>query len=243
MSGWQARVGCGVLFVAVGGIWLGLAGGAAQRDGGAAARTPAPETLLPEGSVLYLGWDGQEAHQEAWEQTAAYEALYKSGLIPTLSRAAQSLIHQAGERAGGGGGEAKLLIELYEHLTSHGLSLGVALVGDAGPPQPVGVLVVHKAAKHEPALSAFLKKNAGDELELHEQTVRGRKVTSAPLPGAPGFEFGWWTEGEHLVVAAGVSAVNVAIDTAAGQNGRGNITKHRLWPKYRGGKAGFDVTT
>ena len=41
------------------------------------AQTPepvGPETLLPERSVLYVGIDGGAEHEEAWQETAAYEA-------------------------------------------------------------------------------------------------------------------------------------------------------------------------
>ena len=231
MSGWKTRASWGLLVVAVAGICLGLSQGAAQE-----AATPAPQTLLPQDAVLYVNWAGHAGHQEAWEQTAAYEALYKSGLMPALSRAAKALVKT-------GGPEAELFSRVTDHVIAHGLSLAVSLSADAGPPQPVGVLVLHQAAEHEPELAKLLRENAGDELELDTQTIGGRAVNRAPLPDAPGFEFGWWTEGKHLVVVLGVAAVDVAIETAEGQNGRGNITKHRLWAKYRGAEADFAVTS
>jgi hypothetical protein len=232
MSARKSRIGWGLLIVAVGGICLGLSRSSAQQE----AATPAPEKLLPQDAVLYIGWDGHAHHQEAWEQTAAYESLYKSGLVPALSKAAKALIGQAGRP------EAELISKVYDHLVAHGLSLAVSLTAEAGPPQPVAVLVIHQAAELEPALAKLLKENAGDDLQIETETIRGRQVNRAPLPDAPGFEFGWWTEGRHLVIVAGVAAVEATIDTAEGQNGRGNITKNRLWSKYRG-EADFAVTS
>ncbi len=44
------------------------------------------ETLLPADSVLYVSWVGTEHQQEAWENTAAFEALEKSGLVAGLTK-------------------------------------------------------------------------------------------------------------------------------------------------------------
>ncbi|OYW22562.1 MAG: hypothetical protein B7Z55_04500, partial [Planctomycetales bacterium 12-60-4] len=46
----------------------------------------AAESLLPATTVAYLRHEGTATHQEAWEQTAAYEALVTSGLAQSLDQ-------------------------------------------------------------------------------------------------------------------------------------------------------------
>ena len=97
----------------------------------------------------------------------------------------------------------------------NGVSLAVALPAMQGPPLPYGVVVLPGAAEMEPEISGFIRKASAGDLEFREAEVEQRAVVSATLPDNPMVEFGWWTEGDHLVVAVGVDAINQAISVAS----------------------------
>lgn len=74
MSPQQARISWG-MFAGVLGIVLTLTMADAQnRD------RQSVEELLPANTVVFIGHDGAEKHKGAWEKTAAYEAMYESGM-------------------------------------------------------------------------------------------------------------------------------------------------------------------
>ena len=77
----QKQWSVGFLVVAVIGLSVGWA--VAQRDN---AKPVAPEALLPGNAAIYVGYDGALQHAEAWQRTAAYEALYKSGLMDLFNK-------------------------------------------------------------------------------------------------------------------------------------------------------------
>src|SRR5438105_17764 len=60
------------------------------------AKSPAPEKLLLADALLYVGWNGTSAHRAAWEKTAAYEAVVKSGLTDVFGRLTDFAAQQAG---------------------------------------------------------------------------------------------------------------------------------------------------
>ena len=84
----------------------------------------APETLLPKNSVVYVGIDGAAEHEQAWKETAAYEALVESGLMDVVTRLFASIQQQSGGEEGIPGQLAMVL----DHLMDHGISLSVAVV-------------------------------------------------------------------------------------------------------------------
>ncbi|MDA1016221.1 MAG: hypothetical protein O3A00_17415, partial [Planctomycetota bacterium] len=230
MSSLRSRAISGVLLASCVTLCF-LSSGHAQPE----ANAPAPETLLPH-SVIYLGWDGNGLHRESFEKTAAYDALYRTGLIDVLKKGFDFALAQSGAAAQVGDIKGHLS-QILENGFSFGMS--VPAPGPGGPPIPYGTIVIHKGANLEEALSAFVKKAAEREIEFTTKTVEGRKVTSGMLPGAP-IELGWWNEGGHLVVAIGADAVNKSISVAT--NKTPNITTSPLWKKYNG-DAKFEVTT
>jgi hypothetical protein len=231
MSQRQARIGWGLVLGACGGICLSLSIGLAQQT-----KTPAVETLLPAGSVFYLGFDGYDAHRQAWENTAAHDALYKTGLIDAVKK----IIVRAGAQADSN--EFDLFKQAFEHISDKGLSLAIALPAPgAGPPLPWATVVVHQGANMEAGLADLIEQAAEGTMEFKETQVQGRKVTSGMVPRSPGVEIGWWTEGSHLVIAVGINAVESTIAVASG--GSANITTNPLWKKYRDGKTDFEVAS
>ncbi|MEX0702200.1 MAG: DUF1559 domain-containing protein [Planctomycetales bacterium] len=212
-----AAVGAGVTYVS------------AQAD-----QTPAVENLLPAGAVVYVGWDGMDAHEEAWKKTAAYQSLYESGLMNVVAE----LIKFAGRQAPGV--EAGDLEKAYSLITGKGLSLAVSLPGEGPQLTPFATLVLHEGAPLEPGIAAAVKGAAEREVEFETRTLDGRKVTSALIPDSPGVEVGWWLEGKHLVAVVGMDAVRQQIDVATGR--APNITTNPLWKKYRAENPGFERT-
>ncbi len=137
MSSLQARL-------CWGGIFLLLAVGLVFSIGQAQpAADVAVDSLIPANPVLYARWDGGDAHQEAWEQTAAYDAIYKTGLIDVFRK----LVQFAGEQAGPGG-EFGVIKQVVEKIGAHGFSFAVSVQSDF-PPKPQGIAVLHDAAELE----------------------------------------------------------------------------------------------
>jgi hypothetical protein len=192
---------------------------------------PLPEKLLPAGAILYVGWDGADAHREAWKKTAAYDALIESGLGDVVLKLAGWAGRQVGEEP------VRMVTKSLDHLAGKGLYLAVAAPGgEQGPPMPQLTIVVPEAG---PAVKdiAALADHLGIR-DFHQQTVESRQVTRGRIPQLPAAEIGWWAEGTHLVIAAGIGAVDAALQVAAGK--APNISTNPVWKKYQS-KADFEV--
>ena len=124
-------IACGLVLILVAGLCVGVSIGQGRDE-----KTPAPETLLPAGSIIYVGWDGNEAHQKAWEQTAAYESLYKTGLADLIKKAFVMIVRESGCR------ETDFL-KIFNSISQKGFSLSVSLPEQPGPPLPRAVVVLH----------------------------------------------------------------------------------------------------
>jgi prepilin-type processing-associated H-X9-DG protein len=212
------------LAVFTGGLWLAAAW--AQE-----AKTPAPEKLLPADAVLYIGWDGTDAHRAAWEKTAAHNALVTNGLGEVLS----SYTEYAESMAGGA--PIRQMVTGLEKLAAGGFQMvvGIPNSGD-GPPSPQVTIVVPGGAAAIPEIKAMLANVPPGTIETEK--VGSRVVTRGQPPEFSGAEIGWWAEGKHLVVAIGPGAVDTALNTAAGK--APSIETSAVWKKYRP-KADFDV--
>jgi hypothetical protein len=234
MSQRRKRIQWGVGFI-VGCTAIGLSIAWAQKP-----KTPKPETLLPVGSIVYVGFDGNDAHADAWKKTAAYEALYETGLIDVVKKLFK-FASETAEAESGGVVDADAFKDGFDLILKKGASLAVTLPDGPGDPIPSATIVLHEAAKLAPGLDQLIKASGGAAGEFKTKTISGRKVTSAvaPLPNGDTVEVGWWTEGNHLVVVAGKDALKNAIAVATGKTP--NITTNPLWKKYRD-KEDFEVT-
>ena len=181
-----------------------------------------------------MGWDGNAAHQKAWEQTAAYEALYKTGLADLIKKVFVMIVRQSG-------GRETDFLKFFNSISPKGLSVSISLPEQPGPPLPRAVVVLHEGKPLEPLLSGFLKKAVRNDMKFSTVTIGTRKVTRAVIPNTPGIEVGWWTEGEHLVFAVGMGVVKSVIAVADGK--AANITTDPLWKKYREQKTEFEMST
>src|SRR5579863_950966 len=211
------------------GIACGLVPGIAQE-----AKTTAPEKLLPADAILYIGWDGTAAHRAAWEKTAAYEAVVKSGLSDVVAKLTEFVEQQSG------GAPVRQVVGGLEGLVSSGffLAVGAPNTGD-GPPAPQATMVIPGGAGALAQINAMAGQiGAAGGAEIENEKVGSRVVTRMKFREMPMVEFGWWAEGKHLVIAAGMGAVDTALNTAAGKSP--TIETSAVWKKYRT-KADFEV--
>ena len=197
----------------------------------------APEKLLPEKSLLFIRFDGMKAHSAAMEKTAAYDALYRSDLIPTVVRAVKGLSAQAPPEA------QQALADATTALlgaVDDGIDLGVTLdTANGGPPVLWGVVVLRNSGKLEPRVIKALKSALEGEIELQTKTEKGRRITSGRMKQGP-FEIGLWAEGEHLVAAFGLNAVQHALAVATGE--ASNVTANPSFAEFTKSKS-FEVCT
>lgn len=198
-----------------------------------------PDKLIPKEALLFIRWDGTKAHAQAFSETAANEALYDSGLMPVLEKAFNGIASQAGPAAGildGPAGQA------LSHIKDNGVRLAVALAapGPNGPPMPLpySVAVFPQAGQFAEPLGQLLQRNG--HIEVDSQEIDGRQISMFIIPDSPGIEVGWWVEGEHLMVAAGINALPIAVAVANGESP--NVTDNPLWKEFGPESVEFDMT-
>ena len=181
-----------------------------------------PDELIPANPILYVNWGGEGTHRDAFEKTAAYAAIYESGLMESVKRIVTQLL----ARTGGTRGE--LAGALLETIGTNGFSLSISTMGD-GQPLPWGVLVLHDAADLEPRLAEAIKSSLPPDsgAEFDTVDVEGRSVTVVRHPSVPVGEATWWTEGGHLIIAFGVNATQQTIAVIDGK--AENVTTSRLF--------------
>ncbi len=203
------------------------------------AKTPANnsasrgvETLLPAGAFAYVGWDGSDVHQEVWQATAAYQSLYETGVADVIRKLFVFILEQSGINTGD-------VMPLMDRISQKGVSLAVSAPQE-GLPLPQAVVVIHEGKDLFPLVDGFIKRAIAGEIPVEERDLGNRKVTSLLVPNSPGIEFGWWTEGEHLVLAGGIDVINATNAVAEGRSP--NITAHPLWAKSRKSEAGQTVS-
>lgn len=193
---------------------------------------PSAEKLLPGDALLYVGWDGVSAHRSAWEKTAAYEAIVKSGLSEMLLRM-RNAVQQRGAQAGVPAEEIGAAIE---HLWSAGFSLAVAApAAGQGPPQPQLTVVVPGGAMAIPQLTQLLSQIGPAQVETAEDGPF--TVSRLTTPMFPGIDVGWFAQGQYLVLAVGTGAVDAALNVASGRAPA--LATNAVWKKYSA-KAEFE---
>ncbi len=196
-------------------------------------KSPPPEKLLPAEALLYIGWDGTAAHKETWEKTAAYDALVKSGLSDIIARLTKFAEQQAGGQA-----PVQEIVAALRQLGDTGVYLALA-APQAGLAVPQLTVVVPQGAAAIPTINALAGQiGAAGAAEIENEKVGPRNVTRMRIRDMPFVEFGWWAEGKHLVIAAGMGAVDTALNTAAGKSP--GLDTNVVWKKYRA-KADFEV--
>ncbi len=187
-----------------------------------AADIIAPELLLPEQSIIYMKTDGSLLHQAAFEKTAAYEALFASGLMGKIEEIFKTMT-PAGQ-------DAEDMTVAMKHIEQNGLSIGVTVdPPQQGIPQAWGVIVVHQAGDGVELVDRLVAKIPGDELDIQNVTVRGRDIKMAMVPDSP-VEIGYWSEQGHLMIAIGMGAIESSLAVVDGD--RENLSVNPLFKRY-----------
>ncbi|MHC4880384.1 MAG: DUF1559 domain-containing protein [Planctomycetota bacterium] len=197
------------------------------------------EELLPRDSVLLVHWDGSAEHQASYQQTAAYEALYESGLMPLIERTFQQMSDQAGTQ----GETEQLVTSLLQAIAKQGFALSITVPAPApgGPPVPLpqGLLIVPDSGRHAATIAAMA--GGGPRLQIESKDVDGRTVWTTLIPDSPGVEIAMWNEGGHLAVSIGIDALQNHLAVASGN--APNVTGNPLWTEFGPANAEYDQTT
>lgn len=219
--------------------------------------TPKVETLLPANAVAYFTWSGEDAYKKSFEKTAAYDALYKSGLLAALQKMSNPMTNQMVKNDSFEGDIANFLFKVMHKMGHKGVSGTMAIASDAGqkgPATPYATLVLHEGGQELYArLEQLMRKIEADrqkgdvkKLPFQKLKIGKRTITQLKIPARQAqlpfdLEFGWWTEGKHLLFVVGHNAVSRTMATITGK--QPNITTNPLWKKYRTGKKGFEIST
>lgn len=207
---------------------LGIAWNYVQGQTRKAAITP--ESLLPEDSLILARLDGSLLHAEAYKKTAAYDALYTSGLVGFFEKTFNRAKAMAGPLP------VKPFLDAAKLISENGLSVAITPgIGDRGP-QPWAIIVLHQGASLDKLVSSAVQMGTNNQVKPERKTIGKRTVVRIDVPDAPGVELGWWPEGKHLVVAVGMGAIEQAIAVADGT--AANVTTNPLWTKYSQPQAG-----
>ena len=220
-------------------LMAGLSCGAAYYAAAVPQADPSsvsPESLLPKDSVIFLQFDGANAHMPGLRQTAKWQALDDSRLRERVFDIVEMLAGTAGPDA------AALARQALDTLFHDGISLGISLDGEQEVLSPYGVIVLHGAAsmKHD-LISLLFQMDPALRRRVETRSNSGRQIFLAiprntPLPR---FEFALWAEEEHLVFAVGVNASDRVIATTTGT--ASDITQNALWKSKRDNQT-FTVT-
>lgn len=197
-----------------------------------AAAISSVDKLHPAKPVFLYIWDGSEAHQKAWEATGLHKSVVGSGLDKSLLK----LLNLA---SSGGSPVEQFLTDFTTQGLARGASISVALVTKMDVPVPQVTVVFPKSKDQAKKLDEVF---AGplQEASPTVETVSDRKVTRVALPFLDGYEFGWWLEGEDLVLVFGMEALESAIDVANGKSA--NLTSNVMVQKLRQ-STDFDVAS
>lgn len=190
-----------------------------------------PEQLLAADTVVYLRFDGLEAHRKAYEQTALGEvmkgdlgrlmdysvAVVRDSLGPVLVKG-QLLEGTPSEKLKSVREGFNRLPDVFHYLGRHGVVLGVEA---AGPPAVVGQLTLifpDVAPKDRQALfGAFELLAALGQVPVKHTQVGGRDVSELDVKAGPA-RVGWWQEGEHVVFVVGTGGPAHTVKLAEGKS-------------------------
>lgn len=196
----------------VGRVWILRTGGLAALLATAAVLTAPPARadeplgryISSEGLAVYGEFDGLDAHRAAWEKTAAHKVLAETKTGAMLRSIIGQLLGMAGEMPQANGPSVLETETMLKHVVRKGLALGVRV-----PPRAEG-----EGRGGKPAAAVVLRGAGGGEAggvflgylgRLSERSGKSKQVDG---PGgrkatAVGEEWGYWTEGEDLVLVFG----------------------------------------
>lgn len=186
-----------------------------------------PAKLLPRDPVALLVWDGLQAHEKAWQESAAYKSLVESG----LSELFEKLVTFGAEQAAPEHGE--LISTLRTKFLQNGISLAVSVDEISSQPVPSAVVVLHGMAAEWPQIKTLLMGSAVREATGLKPAKRGgRELLLGSLPEMPPNEWAIWTEGTHLVTVVSLpGGLDQILQVATGK--APNVTENPRWKSLR----------
>ena len=149
----------GMLAFATG--WLSLVGLASGAD-------PDWAKFLPKESAFVWHYGGSESQREAFEKTAAFEAYFRSGLMPAFKKFAAELPWEIIKTQMDVETEAELplqqIIDVYGDLYHRGFTLAVCLPEDNRGSWPYQMMVIPDAGTHAPRIGTWAESAAATSL-------------------------------------------------------------------------------
>jgi hypothetical protein len=190
----------------------------------AAARAEdAPEQLLPATTQVYLRWDGVDAHRAAYEKTALGQMMQgdTGGFITELYTQTQEGLSAllTVEQLLGGVAPDKLAkmqadaaeaAKLLQVLAKSGAIVAGEVHGVENPEWQVTIILPDAGEKPGPAFGAIRLFAALNKIDIKEDKLEGRAVSSITGPAA---SLTWWTEGKHAVVVVGTDKPDKVLKT------------------------------
>ncbi len=178
--------------------------------------TPLPRFVPRDNLILYVDFDGLDAHAEAWQKTAAYKMLNQTPLGVMLEEVAAQLLDKALESVPNrklSGAEIVTLVKLMARK-------GWVLAWNAkltGPNSFVGTLVLRGAAAKDKEIKSITSRLIGTlmgpEPKPRIERKAGRVLVVVPRgPAAGGWV--WWPEKEDLVIGFALPSNSDAIIAA-----------------------------
>jgi prepilin-type processing-associated H-X9-DG protein len=170
--------------------------------------------------VVYVEFDGLDAHRDGWTKTAAYRLLNESTTGAMLEQTLARLLDELAPRGGPLQGQGRNLVNLGEQLLRAGFAIGINRAGGTGPPRSFG-LVIRGGAKIQPGsiLDIFLDRLLPDIAGPHNHSEGVEKPGGRSihvLSDSPRTALAWWAEGDDLVISvvspSGVDAMIAALD-------------------------------
>ena len=183
--------------------------------------TPLPRFVPRDNLILYVDFDGLDAHAETWQKTAAYKMLNQTPLGVMLEEVAAQLLDKALESVPNrklSGAEIVTLVKLMARK-------GWVLAWNAnltGPNSFVGTLVLRGAAAKDKEIKSITSRLIGTlmgpEPKPRIERKAGRVLVVVPRgPAAGGWV--WWPEKEDLVIGfalpSNADAIIAALDGKA----------------------------
>ena len=204
-----------------------------------------PAKLHPQRSIGYFAWDGGLEHAEAFQKTAQYDALVKSGLWGYSTKVVNEMLpaFMAQALPAASNEEVAQLSKAKDYLQAifdNGMSVSITDGPEGGAPSPTITMVMHGLSDAESEIQDLLG-TLGAGGDIQQKTVAGRSVQWLYIPDTPGIEFAWFQEAQHLVLCVGIAPAEQAIAVVDGETP--NITTSRQWATYREADTDFEIAS
>lgn len=150
-------------------VWICLlACGLLSAPSLASGADPEWAKLLPKEAAFVWHYGGSESQREAFEKTAAFQAFFQSGLVPTFKKFAAALpwesIKNELDLEATGNLTLQQSIDVYGFVFQRGFTLAVCFPEDDRGSWPYRLAVIPEAGTHLPSISAWAESAAAASL-------------------------------------------------------------------------------